>query len=37
MLISSNKKQKKGKDGMGNTGKRKEMVKDWRMQQGSRV
>ena len=29
MSISSNKQQKKGKDGMGKAGKRKEMVKDW--------
>ena len=29
MSPSSNKQQKKGKDGMGNAGKRKEMVKDW--------
>ena len=29
MLISSNRQQKKGKDGMGKAGKRKEMVKDW--------
>ena len=37
MSTSSNKQQKKGKDGTGNTGKRKEMVKDWRVQQGTRV
>ena len=37
MSTSSNKQQKKGKDGMGNAGKRKEMVKDWRVQQGTRV
>ena len=30
MSTSSNKQQKKGKDGMGNAGKRKEMVKDRR-------
>ena len=29
MSTSSNKQQKKGKDGMGKEGKRKEMVKDW--------
>ena len=29
MSISSNKQQKKGKDGTGKAGKRKEMVKDW--------
>ena len=29
MSTSSNKQQKKGKDGMGKAGKRKEMVKDW--------
>jgi len=29
MSTSSNNWQKKGKDGMGNAGKRKEMVKDW--------
>ena len=29
MSTSSNKQQKKGKDGMGEAGKRKEMVKDW--------
>jgi len=29
MSTSSNKQQKKGKDGMGQAGKRKEMVKDW--------
>ena len=29
MSTSSNKRQKKGKDGMGKAGKRKEMVKDW--------
>ena len=29
MPTSSNKQQKKGKDGMGKEGKRKEMVKDW--------
>jgi len=29
MSISSNKQQKKGKDGMGKAGKGKEMVKDW--------
>ena len=29
MPTSSNKQQKKGKDGMGKAGKRKEMVKDW--------
>ena len=29
MSTSSNKQQKKGKDGKGKTGKRKEMVKDW--------
>ena len=33
MSTSSNKQQKKGKDGMGNAGKRKEMVKDRRVQQ----
>ena len=32
MSTSSNKQQKKGKDGMGNAGKRKEMVKDRRVQ-----
>ena len=32
MSTSSNKQQKKGKDSMGKAGKRKEMVKDWRMQ-----
>jgi hypothetical protein len=37
MSTSSNQQQKKGKGGMGNAGKRKEMVKDWRVQQGSRV
>jgi hypothetical protein len=37
MSTSSNKEQKKGKDGMGNAGKRKEMVKEWRAQQGTRV
>ena len=37
MSTSSNKQQKKGKDGMGNAGKRKEMVQDWRVQQGTRV
>ena len=37
MSTSSNKQQKKGKDGMGNAGKRKEMVKGWRVQQGTRV
>ena len=30
MPTSSNKQQKKGKDGMGKAGKGKEMVKDWR-------
>ena len=34
MSTSSNKQQKKGKDGMGNAGKRKEMVKDRRVQAG---
>ena len=29
MSTSSNKQQKKGKDSMGEAGKRKEMVKDW--------
>ena len=29
--------RKEVKDGMGNAGKRKEMVKDWRVQQGTRV
>ena len=29
MSTSSNKQQKKGNDGMGKAGKRKEMVKDW--------
>jgi len=29
MSTSSNKQQKKGKDGMGKAGKGKEMVKDW--------
>ena len=29
MSTSSNKQQKKGKDGMWKVGKRKEMVKDW--------
>ena len=29
MSSSSNKQQKKGKDGMGKGGKRKDMVKDW--------
>ena len=33
MSTSSNKQQKKGKDGMGNAGKIKEMVKDRRVQQ----
>ena len=33
MSTSSNKQQKKGKDWMGNAGKRKEMVKDRRVQQ----
>ena len=33
MSTSSNKQKKKGKDGMGNAGKRKEMVKDRRVQQ----
>ena len=33
MSTSSNNWQKKGKDGMGNAGKRKEMVKDWHVQQ----
>ena len=33
MSTFSNKQQKKGKDGMGNAGKRKEMVKDRRVQQ----
>ena len=37
MSTSSNKQQKKGKGGMENAGKRKEMVKDWRVQQGTRV
>jgi hypothetical protein len=37
MSTSSNKQQKKGKDGMGYAGKRKEKVKDWRVQQGTRV
>ena len=32
MSTSSNKQQKKGKDGMGHAGKRKEMVKDRRVQ-----
>ena len=32
MSTSSNKQQKKGKDGMGNAGKRKAMVKDRRVQ-----
>ena len=34
MSTSSNKQQKQGKDGMGKAGKRKEMVKDWRVQPG---
>ena len=34
MSTSSNKQQKKGKDGMGNAGKRKEMVKDRHVQEG---
>ena len=33
MSTSSNNWQKKGKDGMGNAGERKEMVKDWHVQQ----
>ena len=33
MSTSSNKQQKKGKDGMGNAGKRKEMVENRRVQQ----
>ena len=33
MSTSSNKQQKKGKDGVGDAGKRKEMVKDRRVQQ----
>jgi len=37
MSSSSNKQQKKGKDGMGNAGKRKGMVKDWCVQQGTCV
>jgi len=32
MSTSSNKQQKKGEDGMGKAGKRKEMVKDRRVQ-----
>ena len=32
MSTSTNKQQKKGKDGMGHAGKRKEMVKDRRVQ-----
>ena len=35
MSTSSNNWRKKGKDGMGNAGKRKEMVKDWHVQQMS--
>ena len=34
MSTSSHKQQKKGKHGMGNAGKRKEMVKDRRVQEG---
>jgi hypothetical protein len=37
MSTSSNKQQKKGKDGMRTAGNRKETVKDWRAQQGTRV
>ena len=33
MSTSSNKQQKKGKDGIGHAGKRKEMVEDRRVQQ----
>ena len=33
MSTSSNKQQKKGQDGMGNAGKRKDMVKGRRVQQ----
>ena len=33
MSTSSNKQQKKGQDGMGSAGKRKEMLKDRRVQQ----